>query len=472
VIFSCSSRTNSDKSDKVILIKEFSKFQSQTKKSIENDSEINWDQKLDSLNQFLELKKLYEFTSIEETNFDDKVKWFTENSKITSSKSLINKTNFYFENSLSMNGYLDGDKFRSSMAEIIYNLNEDSMNTYFVNTKVHKTDSILDKIRSKNISVGDIGNSDHKFIFKNAIKNAANNNLSIVVTDGIYSMSGGKLTMGDIEKDIEKAFESALKQNELETVVLKMTSNFKGRYYSESCPKKGGIEINQTRPYYILLFGNKEIIDQSLEEIVVISELKGYEAQSRFFITKEMKVDYSVLLNGEDKKGVFKPNDRSNKIIKSIILEKRFQPRNSELKDAYFQFAVGVNFNDFSIPKEYLLNPKNYFVSNNTDYQIIEIKGKESVDESTKNDIKTRNSEFSHIMIIKGKSKLYGDVNIQLDIKTPTWIKESGSDNDCKIQNDTTTTFSLDRLMFGISKAYERVNEKTEYFNLIIKINI
>ena len=136
----------------------------------------------------------------------------------------INKVNFYFENSLSMNGYLKGEKFRSSMAEIIYNFNEDSVSTFFVNTKAHKTSGILDKIRGNSIGVGDISNSDHKFIFTNAIKNAANNNLSIVVTDGIYSMSGGKLTLGDVEKDIEKAFENSLVQNELETVVLKIIS--------------------------------------------------------------------------------------------------------------------------------------------------------------------------------------------------------------------------------------------------------
>jgi hypothetical protein len=384
--------------------------------------------------------------------------------------SEIDTVNFYFENSLSMNGYLKGENFRNSMAEIIYSLDNESANSYFVNTKAYQTTEILEKIRTFKIEVGDTGNSDHKFIFTNAIKNAAGNNLSIVVTDGIYSMSSGGLTLGDVEKDIEKAFENALKQNELETVVLKMASSFTGRYYSESCPIKGGIKIDHERPYYILLFGNKEVIDKALEEIVVDNRLDGFKEQARFFITNQIKVDYSILLNGKDKKGSFKPSDRKNKIIKSIDLEERYEPRNSDISKAYLQFAVGVNFTNLSIPKDYLLDTENYTISDNTDYEVLEIKDLNSIDALSLNDLKSRDKDFSHLIIMKGKSKLYGNMNLQLDIKMPNWIEATGSNNDCEIINDKTTTFSFHRLMFGITKAYEKINKKKEYFNLTIKI--
>jgi len=386
----------------------------------------------------------------------------------------INKINFYFENSASMDGYLMGENFRNSMAEIIYNFKTDTINTYFVNTKDYKTSTILKKIREKNISVGDISNSDHKYIFTNAIKNTSVNNLCIVVTDGIYSMSNGKLTLGDIEKDIEIAFENALRKNEIETVVLKMSSHFKGTYYSETCePGHKAIPIDQERPYYIILFGNKEVINKALNEIVVKEDLDGYKEQARFLITKGLKVDYSILLNGEDKKGSFTPSVRKNKIIKSINLEEKFQPHNSGSNEAYFQFAIAVNFNNLSIPEDYLLNPENYTISDKTDYEVLQIKELKNVDQSTLNDIKIRDDNFSHLMILKGKSKLYGDVNIQLDVKIPDWIKSTGSDDDCNIlkDKDTTTTFSFDRLMLGISTAYEKVSKKKEYFNLEIKIN-
>jgi hypothetical protein len=393
--------------------------------------------------------------------------------------SKINKVNFYFENSLSMKGYLKGDKFRGSMAEIIYNFNKDSVNTYFVNTKAYKTLEILDKIRNNKIDTGDTGNSDHKFIFTNAIKNAANNNLSIVVTDGIYSMGSSKvkLTLGDVEKDIEKAFENALKQNELETVVLKMTSNFKGSYYSESCKKKGGTQIDQERPYYILLFGNKDVIAKALQEIVVIKDLEGYKEQARFLITKDLKVNYSLLTKGEEKQGDYTVKI-SNQLynVKEIEDAEKFSKSGLLLKDRYLQFGVAVDYSTLSIPSNYLINPLNYSIENNTGYRVGEIKTIKDLSKSSQtykwiqNLNKKGNMNFTHIVVVKAKSKLYGDLKVNLDINFPSWIKETGSENDCEIKNDSKTTFAFDRLMNGISKAYEKVTGKNKFFEL--KINI
>ncbi len=389
----------------------------------------------------------------------------------------INKINFYFENSLSMNGYLEGDDFRQSMAEIIYNFdsNTDTVNTYFVNTKDHKTSSILDKIRGKEISGGDTMNSDHKFIFTNAIKNSSGNNLSIVVTDGIYSMNKKGLTLGDVEKDIEKAFENSLKVNEIETVVLKMSSYFDGRYYSESCPVKGGVGIEQTRPYYILLFGNKEVIDKTLKEIVIINDLEGYQEQARFMITKDLNAHYTVLTQGEEKKGSFEPSDHSN-ITKKIIKAKKFAKQGVPLKDTFLQFGIAVDYSNLRIPESYLITKSNYTIENNTGYIIEEIKKVEDLVKKSKTYewIKKQNEKekfkYTHIIVVQGKSDLYDDLKLGLDINFPTWIANTGTDDDCKIKNDSTTTFAFDRLIMGISKAYEKINDKEDYFKL--KINI
>jgi hypothetical protein len=392
-------------------------------------------------------------------------------------ESEINKINFYFENSLSMNGYLKGENFRQSMAEIIYNFKGDSVHNYFVNTKAHKTDSMLDKIRKGNISVGNTGNSDHRFIFTNAIKNAAGNNLSIVVTDGIYSMSSGGLTLGDVEKDIENSFENALKQNELETVVLKMASNFTGRYYSESCPVKGGIKIDQQRPYYILLFGNKGVIDKALEEIVVIEDLNGYKEQARFLITKDLKVNYTVLTKGEEKAGDYRAKGYSKLFnVKKIEGAQKLSKNNLLLKDRYLQFGIAVDYSNLSISSNYLIDSSNYSVQNNTGYKVVEIK---TFEELPKNNNTYKwiqglnekgNMNYSHIIVMNAKSKLYGDLKVNLEMNFPSWIAKTGSDNDCEMKNDITTTFAFDRLMKGISKAYEEVSSSEKFFEL--KINI
>ena len=385
----------------------------------------------------------------------------------------ISKINFYFENSLSMNGYLDGEKFRQAMGKIIHKVEKDSFDSYFVNSTVYPTKDILNKIRKKQISTTGIGSSDHEFIFTNAIKNSNDNNLSIVVTDGIYSVSDGNIA--DVEVDIEDAFIDALKINEIETVVVKMSSNFKGRYYSESCPKKGGTKIDQERRYYILLFGNKDVINKALDEIVVIDDLEGFQEQARFFITKNLKVDYSVLTQGEEKKGKFKSINHSS-IVRKIKDAEKFSQKGILLKDRFLQFGIAVDYSSLSIPDSYFLDTTNYSVEDNTGYKIIEIKEVEKLSKKSKSYEwieklnKKEKYNYSHLLVVKAKTKLYGDFKIDLGINFPAWIAETGTANDCNIINSDNTTFAFDRLMNGISKAYESVNTNKDFFKLEINI--
>jgi hypothetical protein len=384
----------------------------------------------------------------------------------------INKINFYFENSLSINGYLNGDYFQQTMLRILLNAEQDSLSTYFVNTKEYSQTNLKDKIANKNIATTGIENSDHEFIFTNAIKKAKGNNLSIVITDGIYSMKDGKIALVEIK--IEDAFKKALKYNELETVVLKMTSNFKGSYYSESCKKKGGTQINQTRPYYIFLFGNKHVINKALKEIVVLNDLKGQEEQASFMITKDLNINYTVLTQGEEKQGNFKQTNRTS-VVKEIGEAEKFSKKGVLLKNSYLQFGIAVDYSK-RFPKSYLENTSNYSILNNTGYSIEEIKKVTDLDKTSKSykwiDAQNKNSKFkyTHIIVVKAKEKIYGDLNLSLNINFPEWIGNTGTNNDCGIKNDTTTTFAFDRLMIGISKAYKKVGKKDDFFKLNIKI--
>lgn len=399
-----------------------------------------------------------------------------EQVKLSNNPIHINKINFYFENSGSMNGYLNGENFRQSTGRILRRIEGDSLRSYFVNTKEYKVDKILDKIRGGVIKIKTHGtdNSDHKFIFTNAIKNSLNNNLSIVVTDGIYSMKDGNI--GDVEVDIQDAFENALKINEIETVVLKMTSYFKGTYYSESCkPEQKSIKISQIRPYYIFLFGNKQVINKALKEIVVIDDLNGHEEQARFMITKDLTVNYTVLTQGEEKQGNFKQVDRTP-IVKEIGDAEKFVKRGGQLKDNYLQFGIAVDYSKTSIPESYLVNKFNYSILDNTGYVIEEIKKVSNLDKTSKSyklidakNIKLK-YKYTHIIVVKAKEKIYGDLDLSLNINFPEWIEKTGTNNDCDMKKDTSTTFAFDRLMIGVSKAYKKVGKKEDFFKINIKI--
>ena len=390
--------------------------------------------------------------------------------KIKSADS-IEKINFYFENSGSMNGYLKGKNFLKTMHEILDD-DDSRLNPYFVNTKEFSTSNLLKKIDIGNITTPTISGSNHKFIFENAINNASSNNLSVVVTDGIYSMPSKDVSVEVVEVDIKKAFVRALKNNPIETVVLKMASNYRGTYYTESdCVN---VTINQERPYYILLFGNKKIIDKALKDIVVINDLPGFKEQARFFITDNLKVNYTILTRGEEKKGSFRKSTRGGK---GLVKDIEDVERDDRAAEPYIQFAIGIDYSGISIPESYLLKKNNYRIDGKAEFEIEDIKtvGTLSNSSTTYSEIirvnKSDKIKLSHLMIVKAKFNFTGDLVINLENNIPSWIPNTGTENDCDIIGNTNQTFAFDKLMKGISKAYSTVNKSNDYLKLELSTN-
>ena len=391
--------------------------------------------------------------------------------KKTIQSDSIEKINFYFENSGSINGYLSGTNFLQTMHEII-NDNDPRLNTFFVNTKEYSTSNLLNKIDNRIITTPSIGGSNHKFIFENAIKNADSNNLSIVVTDGIYSMPNNNVGVNVVEVEIKKAFEKALKENAIETIVLKLSSRYKGMYYTESdC---NNIRIDQERPYYILLFGNKKIIDKALKEIVVIDELPGFKKQARFFITDNLKVNYTILTRGEEKKGSFRKSTRGgNGLVKDIKGVERYK-RETE---PYIQFAIGIDYSGISIPNSYLIEKNNYKIGGATEFVIEDIKTVDTLLKTSKTYLeiekvnKKNKIKLSNLITVKAKFNFTGDLLINLENNIPSWITDTGSENDCDIKGNEDQTFAFDKLMTGISKAYSKINKSDDYLKLKLSIN-
>ena len=380
----------------------------------------------------------------------------------------FNEINFYFENSGSMNGYLEGKNFKQTMHEIIDD-NNSNFNPYFVNTKEYATSNLLSKIDSKSIGTKGTNSSDHEFIFTNAIKNAIGNNLSIVVTDGIYSTPNGDVDI--VEVDIKKAFIPALEENAIETVVLKLSSQYIGTYYTESdCVDVKN--MNQERPYYILLFGNKNAIDNALKNII-IEDLPGFKEQARFFLIDNLKVNYTILTQGEEKKGSYRKVGRGGSgLVKKVEETERFNRGN----ERYLQFAIAIDYSKTSIPDSYLLDKKNYKIDGETKYEIEDVKTVESIPKSTRTykalekiNIK-EGLNLSHLIIVKAEIKYIGELEIKLDNNLPSWIKTTGLENDCEIKNNKEQTFAFDKLMTGISEAYNKVNNRDEFLKLTLNI--
>lgn len=473
ILVSCASNTA-----KYNFIDDFSIFISNTEDEIKKAENIEWETKLDSLNSFIARQESFDYTPAEQKSFEEKVKWLKNSSNSTSTISNSGSYNFYFENSASIDGYLKQKEFQQTVNRIYSNLDDKSVSSFFVNTEEHPEENILDRINKGDVKVGNITDSDHTFIFQNAIENASDGAVSIVITDGIYSVKGGNLNLVSIQ--IESAFKKALKVSEIESVIIKMSSNFEGYYYSSTCASgKNKQKINQERPYYVMLFGSTTMINESLKNIVDTDDLPGYKEKARFSLTKNMDTPYTILTSGEEKHGEFEAEDRGTAITQSITDAKKFERKGfggTPTEENYLQFAVAVDFSQTNLPNSYLKNLENYNLNEQLGYEIRSIISYEDIDKSSdtfkrlEKLNKSNGSNYSHIIVLKADTKLYGDLILTLNNNLPDWIKNTGDTDDCEIKGDTEGTFAFDELMIGISKAYEKVNNKEEILKIDIKI--
>jgi hypothetical protein len=379
----------------------------------------------------------------------------------------IHSFKFFFENSGSMNGYIsEHHDFKTAISRILSDANYNSFNAYLINTALYKFNVTPDKVHSSltaaGIKKGSTHTSDLNFILKTVLDSTSHQDVSMLVTDGLYSVEGDpKSVLGKLQAASNftaKHFENRLrKEKKLQTVLIKLSSQFKGQYY----PVQGkGIAIDQKRPYYIWLFGSAGSI-ASIQKELNFSDLPGYQQHIVFNTTANKKVDYYIV-PGFMNKGTFRqhqdPKLRHNH-IKDIDKDRRS-------KD--FQFAVGVDLSSLPVQKKYLLDISNYEILENTDYTIKEIHEVKSL--TPAQIIKLKNPKTSHIIVLHTSKSPYGNLKLALKKQLPAWIKQTHSLNDTNIKGDEKTTLGFNHLVGAIDRAYTKVSNTQHYINLPLNI--
>ncbi|MDD4729625.1 MAG: hypothetical protein PHN55_12855 [Dysgonamonadaceae bacterium] len=179
--------------------------------------------------------------------------------------------NFYVENSGSMFGYVtdgSGNDFDRSLSSLLTQMTvtgyTDSLNMYYINSDIFYRDveipTFIKEITRTNQFQGNLGSTDMCQLFDSITSTVDDNNVSIMVSDCIFSPGKGVNAMNYIgaEKDcITLKLHEKVKTRDLAFVVYRMISNFKGTYYD--CEDNKTI-INDDRPYFIWIIGTKENI--------------------------------------------------------------------------------------------------------------------------------------------------------------------------------------------------------------------
>jgi len=364
--------------------------------------------------------------------------------------------NVYIENSASMDGYVEGiTEFEQAVYNYLSDIKisnlADSLNLFYINSQIisHGSDiaDFIEKLEPTTFRArgGNRATTDISNVFKTILSETQQNDVAILITDGIFSPGRGKnaqqylvnqqigikTTMADYLKKYPKTV----------VMVYQLTSNFKGKYFNrEDKPET----INTSRPYYIWVIGDVANITL-LKAHIPNRKFKGGGIQHSYTLlpTLNKEIDYAIL--NSPKFGSF---DRDKKSTKTSIFN--IKKASKGVHKGNFMFTIGMDLSLFSIllGDEYLMNIESYArlinkLSNN-DY-LIEIEHNTSP-----------NTNYTHNMKLTTDKISVGELEIVLINQRPQWIYEINDDEGLDIykNNAINKTFGIKYLVEGIYEAY------------------
>jgi hypothetical protein len=410
----------------------------------------------------------------------------------------VNSINLYVENSGSMNGYVSGNtRFKQMVGDLIVNLrhtyNEDSINVFFINEIVRKTDPAaygLTKF-AQSLDQGKapyrISNIDRPAstyfdeILEKVVRNTGPNSISVLVSDCIYSPRDDKgQVIGFARSRITDLYWGALQaNNDLSTAIFKLESEFNGTYYSE---KQRGNTItlqNFDRPYYIWVIAGQGMIMTDLLKNVEgdIRNFAGFRQKHVFSGIESATPPYWSLLTMTRTGFFIKPDVKylSGTFIRGV---EGFQPASpaSEFPD----FTIVADMSHTGLEDSYITDPANYDIVagdytlrdaglvNHRDQKINFSEMSVPVAASDWNRIKS--STATHALYVTANSRVPGNLTISLRKKIPEWVQSTHTENDVTINDLSGTTYNFKYLVEGIASAYSRVASTDSYMNLTLSV--
>lgn len=370
----------------------------------------------------------------------------------------------FFENSGSMNGYVNGQtRLKNTLHQLLTNFENYSLandvRLNFLNTIViHRPGGITSFINSLNQQTfssagGNLGQTDMARIFRLVLENSSANDVSIMVSDCILSpgnVPNASEFLNNHRIQLSSFFSQKLNELEFNTMVLQLNTDFRGTYWDR---RNNTTPINgQDRPYYIWVFGK----DQYLRELKVVLEktplLQNDLAESHyFFLWDQSSWNYQILPN--PKIGSF---SISRSASRNSIQNARAETKGN--LSGVFQFSIGIDFSDFPLGESYFTDPRNYSVNSNYSIEVVP----------------SSNQKFTHILKLRTQNLRKETLEIKLLNQIPQWVEEVNLEDDSNILSPEQIggTFGLKYLFLGAHEGYLTHRSYGDYFlNLRIQIN-
>ena len=362
--------------------------------------------------------------------------------------------NVYIENSGSMDGYVKGvTEFESAVYNYLSDIKisniTDTLNLYYINSEIISyaqsadadvIEDFINKLEPNEFKKrgGNRGTSDIADVIKSILKETKENNISILITDGIFSPGRGKdaeAYLVNQQIGIKNAMAEHLKkQPNSGLIIYQLFSKFDGTYYNKVDDR---IQWKGQRPYYIWVFGQSDDLAK-LREDVPEEKFNGSGVQKMLtFVSGDQKINYSVVKSGT----------MSKKSSKTEIVGLEANRKGD------VSFSVNASFRNLLLDDKYLLDVENYEVS---DYVLL-------VKTNVNSDI------YTHTLTFKTdkKSRKNGDLLVRLKMQKPNWDDVNDSDGSKCVEGKT---YGVKYQIDGIYQAFDKKTKTNSYTE--IKINV
>ncbi|MBO7463174.1 MAG: hypothetical protein J6T96_11325 [Bacteroidales bacterium] len=361
----------------------------------------------------------------------------------------------YIENSGSMDGYIDGspdfkNALHSYMSDIQLSGIAENISLHFINDKiVNKGCDITNYFKSLSVTTlkqsgGDRNSTDISQVVKNVLDNSQNDDVSMIVSDFIFSpgKQDAAKYLQEQEIVIKGIFAQYMAKNpNCAVMFFQLTSLFKGTYYNRTNAKTQLKDVE--RPFYILIVGDKNALKQIRDKIPE-TNIKGSGVKNYFIMENDfLTPDYAVK-NGS---GNFK---RSRNNPKHGISEA------AKDRDGNMNFTVDVNFSKSLLDDDYISTVENYIISDK-DFAL-------TISKAVSNQYGyTHSLKFSSPYVKKNT------LTIKIAKNIPQWISDFNDDNGLDINSTLSKTYGLKTIVGGIFEAFSY--KQKYYTELSIDVN-
>ena len=348
--------------------------------------------------------------------------------------STINKTpptiKVFLENSGSMDGYMcDGSQLKDAVYAYLSDLklNSSSLELNYINSKIIPFKGELDTYikglnpQSFKNAGGNRSNTDLGQMIKNVISNTNDTSISIFISDCILDLPAKNAQdfLTNCQISIKNSIISGRDSiSNFGVVVVKLTSKFKGKYFY---PNNTVENLNDvTRPYYMWIFGNSNIIANLLDN-APLEDLRKYGFEDMISFVSQNDI----------------PFDINNKYTTSKIIN----PTNG-----YYIATIRADFRTTLQPNNIIEAPLNYSFHDS------------SIRIETIKPITAQNSGYTHFITIKipKETKVIEDILTFNAPRISNWVYNSNDELGTDIKNNLSKTTGIKYLIEGIADAYKK----------------